>query len=79
MVDLTLFKDDASWIPEAMEKLSRESPDQTSLNALPETIRTDLLRYNVIVKRLNDSPPKELHQTRNFDEVDATFLAALPP
>ena len=78
-VDLSIFNDDASWIPEAMEKLSLESPDQASLNALPENIKTELLRYNVIVKRLNESPPKELHQTRNFDEVDATFLAALPP
>jgi len=78
-VDLAIFNDNAAWIPEAMEKLSRELPDQASLNALPENLKMDLLRYNVIVRRLNDSPPKELHQTRNFDEVDATFLAALPP
>ena len=31
------------------------------------------------MRRLNDNPPKDLHQTQNFDEIDATFLAALPP
>ena len=77
--DLAVFDDDASWIPEAAEKLAREASDQASLNALPDTIRKELLHYNAIVRRLNDNPPKDLHQTQNFDEIDATFLAALPP